>query len=65
MIWPTDYPNSELKLGPIPKYADHMALEEFIADCECGMFIDYDGHGYFATETEESNIQVVPSDVYD
>ena len=44
---------------------DHlMTLEEWKDDVECGGFIDYDGYGYFATATQQSNIQVYPSDYW-
>lgn len=42
-----------------------MTLEEWKDECECGGFIDYDGYGYFATATQESNIQVYPSDYWE
>jgi len=44
-------------------YGDLMSLEEFIDCCQTGCFIDYDGHGYYATATHESDIEVVPSDI--
>lgn len=46
---------------PIPEYGDHMTVEEFRISIECGLFIDWDGHGYYATATEMSNVVVSPS----
>lgn len=43
---------------------DHMTIEEWKEACDDGMFIDYDGWGDFATETECSNLSVSPSDYY-
>ena len=31
------------------EYGDFFTLKEFIDMCECGGFIDYDGHGNYAT----------------
>jgi hypothetical protein len=45
---------------------DRMLLSEFIENCESGFFIDYDGFGLYATETEITEIPdgiVKPSDV--
>jgi len=53
----------EPKMGPIADYGNHMPMQEFIDCCECGGFIDYDGSGNYATETEESDISISPSDV--
>ena len=41
-----------------------MTLEEWKDNVEWGGFIDYDGFGYFATATQESNIEVYPSDYW-
>ena len=53
------------ELSPIPEYGDLMPKEEWIANCEAGGFIDYDGYGYLATEHSMSNIVIVPSDLLD
>lgn len=50
-------------MKPIPEYGDLMTMEEFLDSVACGALIDYDGHGNYATETEMSDIVVVPSDV--
>lgn len=47
----------------IPDYGDHMTLADFTAHVARGLFIDYDGHGYYATDSEMSDIVVHPSDV--
>lgn len=49
----------------IPDFGDKMTLEDFIESCENGMFIDYDGSGYYATEDKMSNFPICPSDVID
>lgn len=52
------------KLTPIPDYGDHMTMEEFAKWCKTGpVFTDYDGFGYYATDKEESDIKVYPSDI--
>lgn len=40
-----------------------MTLESFIAYCESGAFIDSDGFGCYATETQVSDIELVPSHI--
>lgn len=30
-----------------------MTLKDFIEACKSGCFIDYDGYGYYGTDTEE------------
>lgn len=56
----------EQEKEPLPEYGDHMTLAEFIENVESGMFIDYDGYGNYASETEMfSNLTVNPSDVED
>lgn len=48
-------------MKPIPSYGDHMTIEEFKENCDDGMFTEYDGSGYYATESEVSNIEALPS----
>jgi hypothetical protein len=43
---------------------DHMELEIFTNDCRLGLLNDYDGFGLLATEDEESNIVIKPSDLF-
>lgn len=50
-------------LEDIPEYGELMALQEFVEECVSGFFIDYDGSGYYATETQMTRIRVKPSDV--
>ena len=47
---------------PIPDYGEKMTLQAWINDVECGGFIDYDGFGQLATNTEMSNIEIYPSE---
>jgi hypothetical protein len=43
----------------IPGYGDLMTMDEFIGCVECGAFIDYDGFGRYATETEMEGSEFV------
>ena len=56
-------PQPEATFRPIEDDDDHMTMADFIDSCECGAFIDYDGHGVYATATEKTDLTVVPSDV--
>ncbi len=47
----------------LPKYGDHMTIQEFRNCCKSGLFIDYDGFGYLATKDSESNIEIRPSNL--
>lgn len=51
----------EITMRELPNYGDLFTLEKFIEDCEKGYFIDYDGHGYYATDNMISDIKVKPS----
>jgi len=53
----------ERNLEPIPKYADVFTFEEFKTHCSQGIFINYDGIGYYATDCEMSNIPVDCSNI--
>ena len=44
----------------IPDYCDLMPLEEFVAACEGGGFIDSDGEGYYATDKLMTRISCRP-----
>lgn len=46
---------------PIPNYGDVMTIEEFVSACRNHSFIDYDGHGKYATKYWVSNKTVSPS----
>jgi hypothetical protein len=52
-----------MKLESHTDYGDLISLDDFIACCESGGFIDYDGYGYYATSTIQSDIVVHPSDI--
>lgn len=68
----SDYPETvagfwgeePFQLKDIPSYGDHMTLQDWKECVECGGFIDYDGDGDFATETQCSNMSVSPSDYW-
>ena len=45
-------------------FGDLMSIGEFIDNCISGMFIDYDGYGNYCTADEETNEEVIPSDVF-
>jgi len=45
------------------KHDDIMTVQDFIENCNCGGFIDYDGFGRYVKDGLESDIQVHPSDV--
>jgi len=46
-------------------FGDSFPIDEFIDDCNQGNFIDYDGHGYWATEThyQREGGGICPSDI--
>nr|DAN43757.1 MAG TPA: hypothetical protein [Caudoviricetes sp.] len=50
-------------MDDIPDYGDIMPLEEFIQSVKLGLFTDYDGSGYYATENACSDITIYPSDI--
>lgn len=50
-----------LTLLPKKKEGHLYTLEEFIEMCNDEDFIDYDGFGRYATDKEESDIEVMPS----
>jgi len=52
-----------MELRKLSSYGSLMTLLEFLRNVELAYFIDYDGSGYLATETHESNIQVIPSEI--
>ena len=43
---------------------DLLPLKEFLNMVANGCFIDYDGHGKLATDIAESNVYIMPSDVF-
>lgn len=48
--------------GDLPDYGHLMTMEEFKDNVDAGGFIDYDGHGYYATTEKMSNKIISPSD---
>lgn len=42
----------------IPKYGDLMTLQDFQEAVDCGMFTDYDGHGYYVKDNKMSRSNV-------
>lgn len=51
------------ELSDLSDYGDVMPLNEFIALVKNGMFIDYDGFGYYVKDGKETNIKIHPSDI--
>lgn len=47
--------------SPLPSWGDLMTRQDFVETVECGGFIDYDGDGHLATETQCSDISICPS----
>jgi hypothetical protein len=55
-----------VNLRPIEEGEGHlMTWDEFGEACDAGEFIDYDGHGYLATETQVSDRRIWPSNMKD
>ncbi len=52
-----------MNMTPLPYFGDLLTLSEFKLGCDTGLFTDDDGIGYFATISEESDIEAVPSDI--
>lgn len=55
----------ELKMRdmkPLSDYGHHMTIEDFFDEVKCGALIPDDGDGYWATETQESRINVWDED---
>lgn len=55
--------HKEYEMSPHDEIGDLMTMEDFKGCVEGGGFIDYDGFGYYATEKEQSNIVIYPSDI--
>lgn len=47
----------------IPEYGDHITLENFIYYCKNYTITSNDGCGYYATETEMTDISISPNDI--
>jgi hypothetical protein len=54
-----------VELEPLPKYGDHMTIGQFAQHISSGLFIDYDGHGEWATATHRTDVMIVPSEIAD
>lgn len=48
----------DIKFAPLSEYGDHMSADEWIKSRDACIFIPDDGLGYWATETQESEISV-------
>jgi len=47
-----------------PDYTDLMTLDEFVDCVKTGLFIDYDGSGYYATESlYDRDSPAIPSEI--
>lgn len=55
--------NKEPQLSKLSPYGSKMSLASFIAECECGGFIDSDGFGRYVKDGQETDIEIYPSDV--
>lgn len=45
-------------------YGDLMTIEDWEDSCDCGLFIDYDGYGYFCcpeVDMIENRLNIYPS----
>ena len=56
-------PVESIEMLPHDNIGDLMTLETFVSYCKERFFINYDGHGYYATEDEQSHMVVLPSHV--
>ena len=52
---------NEVHWEELPDYGDLMTLDEFQSSVDVGLFIDYDGHGRYATESKMSRFETWPS----
>ena len=50
-------------MSPIPDYGDLMTMQDFIACCQSGGFIDYDGHGCLSDGVSMSDTIILPSHI--
>lgn len=51
------------ELYPLPDYGDLIELSEFVANCNDGLFSDYDGTGYYAIPGFHSKKYAIPSQI--
>ena len=52
-----------LRMSEHVDFGDLFTVEQFLADVKCGALIDYDGFGVLATDKQQSNIEVRPSNI--
>lgn len=45
----------------VPEYADVMTVEEWLDAVNSGLFVTYDGSGYWVKDNKESNDEVFSS----
>ena len=53
----------ELKYKDVDDDDDHMTVKYWLGQVYDSSFIDYDGHGVWATKNKKSNATVIPSDI--
>lgn len=51
-------------MRPLPDYGEHMKLDDWIDACRRGYFVNDDGTGNYATETEMSDETALPLEAY-
>jgi hypothetical protein len=54
---------SNIRMVPIPDFGEHWTIEEFSRRVKTDMLVDYDGSGYYATESKASNVRAFPSEI--
>ena len=55
--------SKKIEWKEFPTYGHKMTKELWLENVKDGMFIDYDGSGNYASDTQMSNISVSPSDL--
>lgn len=53
----------EVVFSEFPDYGDILEIPKFLELRDAGVFIDYDGFGYFANRTQQSNVSFKPSNI--
>jgi hypothetical protein len=60
----TDLAPEILNWHPIPDYAWHCTIQEFMEACQPrGMIINSDGIGFYASATRETDKAILPSEI--
>ena len=58
--------NEDLKFKEITHDSGYiLTIKEWTDMVDIGAFVDYNGYGYLATDFEESNIKILPSQAID